>query len=304
MIGNEFLLPAKIARFSAPITYNSNGYAVIPAYTISNIRASIQSTKTSRVKFENEGTRYADFQNFLSDFFVQIDNKENTLGDYFIFDNNKVYKILNQNNYLPFGMLGVNHCEGSVVRDNRLTYNGTTFSLPYPQLEGQYAPLFSCITLVSASVTSLSIPILWSCQQELQPPFPYCTVSILSVENLEIGNYTGFLTTPTLTQLTATQKVLHVRYAFYAFDQIQALNLREEFKLNFPKHNLKSDIFIVSSLSEGMDSVERILYEDRTVFCAECVLKYNWVVQQTDSSPEATNTIETVLYTLNYPPQN
>lgn len=299
MIGSEFLLPAKIARFSGPITYNDNGYAVLPAYTISPINASIQPTKTSKIQFANEGTRYADYQNFLSDFFVQIDQKENTLGDYFIFDNNKVYKILNQNNYLPFSMLAVNHCEGVVVRDNRLVSDGTSLSLPYPELEGPYAPLFECIKIVPASVTSIVFPTLWSCQQELAPQPPYCAVKIGQIENLEVGMTYGLVSDPSLHQVTSTTKCLSVHYGFYAFDQLQALNLREEFKLNFQKHNIVSDVFVVTGLDSGMDIMFDKMYEDRTMFCAETVLKYNWVIKSSDFSPEATATIETILFELN-----
>lgn len=302
MIGNEFLLLAKLARFSGPISYNSNGYAVLPPYTISNIRASIQPTKTSKIKFEKEGTRYADYQNFLSDFFVQIDNKEATLGDYFIFDNNKVYKILTQNNYLPFGLMAVNHCEGAVVRDNRLTFDGTSFSLPYPQLEGPYGPIFACISIVTASVTSISLPVLWSCQQELQPPFPYCAVSIDAVENLEIATTQALLYSPAANLQTSSIKQLYVRYGFYAYDQVQAVNLREEFKLNFAANNIVSDVLVANCLEDNLDIVVEKLYEDRTIFAAECVLKYSWTVIETDFSADATATIETVLFTLNVTP--
>lgn len=305
MIGNEFLRLAKLVTFSGPISYNSNGYAVLPSYTTKMIRANLQPLSKSRIQFQKEGTRYTDAYQFLSDFFVRVDTARATLGQYFIFpDNNYVLKVLSNNDYLPFGYLAMRHCEGEVVRDNRLTYDGVTLSLPYPQIEGPYAPLFDLITVAINSIQSITLTAIWAAQQELQPPLPYCAVSIERIDNTEIGNYTDLQPTFPVSRVTNTWRVLHVRYAFYSFDQISALNLLEEFKLNFPANNLQSNVLVISSLEDGSDVVIEKLYDDRTVFVAECVLKYNWIVQSVSTDPSSTYTIESVAFSLNVPPVN
>ncbi len=297
-IYDAFLQSTQLVQFSGGITYNSNGFAVLPGYTIRTILASMQPIRKAEIKFLPEGTHYADYLEFYTDFPVNVDNSDSSLGDYFIYNNNLVYKIISSQNYLPFTQLFTNHIEGTIVRDNRITYNGTVLNIPFPEIDGEYAPLFELVAMVNSCFTSPTITTLWSFQQELQPAFPYCTLTIDHVENIDNTNYNAIYV-DTATLYTNISKQLVVKFSFYAQDQIQALNLMEQFKLNYVNYTLTSPQFQWIGFVEEFNSIENELYEDRTTFHADCRMRFSWIVQQTSTS---TQTINTVAFTLSIPP--
>jgi hypothetical protein len=90
----------------------------------------MQPLSKAKIQLMPEGTHYADWYQFITDYPVNVDNSYSSLGDYFIYNNNNVYKIITSNNFLPFTKLYSNHIEGQIVRDNRITYNGTVLSIP------------------------------------------------------------------------------------------------------------------------------------------------------------------------------
>lgn len=297
MIYSAFLVSTQLVQFTGSLTYDSNGFAVLPSYTVTPVVASLQPLEKSGIKFLPEGTHYGDYYEFLTDFPVNADSSDSDLGNYFIYNNNLVYKIISSQNFLPFSSLVTNHCEGMMVKDNRLTFNGTNLSLPYPEIDGEYAPLFQLIAMVNSCFTSPTIPVLWAYQQEYQPSFPYCAVTIEDVENIDNTNYMGYDSTLT-TQYTNISKQLNVKFSFYALDQIQALNLMEQFKLNYVNYDLGSTLFSFIGFVDESNMVEKEFYEDRTVFKGDFRMKFSWIVQQTQSS---TQTIETVAFTLSIP---
>lgn len=305
-IYSAFLQSPQLVQFSGGITYNASGFAVLPSYSIITILASMQPASKANIRFNSEGTHYADWYEFLTDYPVNVDNSDNSLGDYFIYNNN-VYKIISSQNFLPFSSLVPNHIEGMIVRDNRLTYNGTTLSLPFPEIDGQYGSLFQLIAMVNSCfnvnqpITSMTT--LWSFQQELQPTFPYCTVTIEHVENIDNTNYNTYaVISGTTTSINNISKQLIVKFSFYALDQIQALNCMEQFKLNYVNFSLNSELFQWMGFVEGGDSVHNALYEDRTIFNADCRMRFSWIVQQSSTDPTTTNTIESVAFSLSIPP--
>jgi hypothetical protein len=142
---------------------------------------------------------------------------------------------------------------------------------------------------------------IWQCQQEIQPAFPYAVVSIESVENIDNTNWMG-LTTGPLTAYTSNSKQLIVKFSFYSFDQVQAVSLMEQFKLNYVNFQLDSELLQWMGFVEESNPIENRLYEDRTIFNADCRMRFSWIVQQTSTSSSATNTIETVAFSLSIPP--
>lgn len=298
-IYNKFLMATKLVQFAGSITYNSQGFAVLPAYTIIYINASMQPIKRSDLKFLKEGTHYADYYQVITDYPLNVDNLPTSLGDYFIYNNNLVYKVISYQNFLPFVQLSVNHAESTIVRDNRMTYNGTVLSIPFPQIDNQYAPLFELIAMVNSCFPfPATITTLWAFQQELQPTFPYCTVTLETVENIDNTNYNS-IDINSSTLYTNISKQLVVKFSFYAFDQIQALSLLEQFKLNYVNFNLTSQLFQWIGFVEEHNPVIENLYEDRTIFNADVRMRFSWIVQQTQIS---TQTIDTVAFTLSVTP--
>ena len=295
MIYSAFLVSTQLVQFSGSLTYDSNGFAVLPSYTITPVVASLQPLSSRNLQFKPEGTHVADYYEFLTDFLVDSDSLLSSLGNYFIYNNNLVYKIISSQNFLPFSSLSVAHAEGIMVRDNRLTFNGTILSLPLPQIDGEYAPLFELIAMVNSCFLSPNtITTMWAFQQELQPIFPYCAVSIETVENTDNTNYVGFDSTRT-TQYTNISKQLVVKFSFFSQDQIQALNLMEQFKLNYNNYTFNTNQFAFIGFYEEPNGVEKDFYEDRTIFHADIRMRFSWIVQESQSS---TQTIETTAFTL------
>lgn len=297
MIYNLFQQITQLVTFSGSITYDSNGFAVLPSYAVSSIMSSLQPASKSDIKFLPEGTHYADYYEFFTDYVVNVDNLTNSLGSYLIYNNNLVYKIISSQNFQPFVYMFGNHIEGIMVRDNRLTFNGTVLNLPLPEIDGEYGSLFQLIAMVNSCFTSPTINTLWSFQQELKPAFPYCTLTIENVENIDNTNYINLdVNSSTLT--TNISKQLIVKFSFYAQDQIQALNLMEQFKLNYAAFAFATNQLQFIGFVEESNPVENELYEDRTTFHADVRMRFSWIVQETATS---TQTINTVAFTLSIP---
>ncbi len=297
---SAFLQSTQLVQFSGGITYNSSGFAVLPSYDIIWIPASMQPIKRSDIRFLPEGTHYADYLQAITDFPVYEDSTDNNLGNYFIYNNNLVYKIISDQNFLPFVYMPTNHVETTIVRDNRITYNGSVLSIPVPEIDGAYAPLFEVIAMVNQCFTSPSLTTLWSYQQELQPAFPYCTVTIDTIENIDNTNYV-YLNSGTNTQYTSVSNNLIIKFSFYALDQIQALNLMQQFKLNYVNYTFSTNQFGFAGFVEEPNDITEELYEDRTIFAANCRIRFSLIVQQTTSSSQ---TINTVRFALSIPPLN
>lgn len=302
-----FLQPTQLAQFSGAITYNSSGFAVLPSYDIIWIYASMQPLKRSEIRFLPEGTHYADYLQTITNYPVYEDSDDNDLGNYFIYNNNKVYKPISDQSFLAYPSMPSSHVETTIVRDNRITFDGTSLSLPVPQIDGQYAPLFEVIAMVNQCFAtntgytpSYSSPLttLWSFQQELQPPFPYCTVTIENVENVDNTNNV-YLDVSTQTQYTNISRQLIIKFSFYSLDMIQALNLMEQFKLNYANYTFSTEQFAFIGFVEESNNITEQLYEDRTIFNATVRMRFSWIVEQTNTSNQ---TINTVAFTLSIPP--
>jgi len=293
MISPDDVQSIKLVQFSGGVTYNSNGYAVLPAYTIINILASVQPLTASEIRFLPEGTHYADFINILTDYPVDVDNTPSNLGDYFIWKNN-VYKIYSAQDYQNFSNYSTNHINTTVSRDNRLTYNGTVLNLPFPQIDDTFAPLYQLIALASSCFSSPSLTVLWGFQQELRPEFPYCMVNIEHIDNLENTNYTA-INHSTSTAYQSKSSVLTVNYKFYTYDKIQAQNLLEKFKINFESYTFTSNKIAYLGFDEGSNILNEELYENRTIFNGEVKMKFSLIVEQSQTS---TMTINTAAATL------
>lgn len=304
MIYGAFLQAPLLVQFSGGITYNSNGFAVLPSYTIITIPASIQPIKSSSLKWRPEGTHYASYLEFVTDYPVFVDNNPNRLGDYIIYGfNNYVYKVYSSQNYLPFPMLPVNHVEGHIVRDNRLVYSNGTLNLPFPEIDSTYAPLFELIAMVNSCFTSPTINTLWGFQQEFQPAFPYCVVTLEAVENIDNTNFTALgEVSSVVTYYTNISRQLVVSFGFYSYDQVQTTTLMEQFKLNYVNYTFSTNLLQWVGFVEGENVVEKVLYEDRTIFVGVVKMRFTWIVQQATTNTSAYSTIETVAFNLSIPP--
>lgn len=252
----------------------------------------MQPLKKSQIDLLPEGTHYADYLWAITDFLISADSTELTLGNYIIYNNNTVYKITSDQNFLPFVYLPPNHVETLIVKDNRMTYNGTVLNIPFPEIDGEYAPLFELIAMVNQCFTLPAITTIWAFQQELRPLYPYCTVAIDRVENIDNTNYVQ-LDLATSTQTTNISKQLIVEFNFYAMDMIQSLNLVEQFKLNYVNYTFTSDKFAFMGFVEDHDAneIRKQLYEDRTVFSGSVKMRFSWIVQQTATSTQSINTV-------------
>jgi len=295
MISPDFMQQIQLVTFEGGISYNSNGFAVLPAYNVRNIFASVQPADKSSIKFLPEGTHYSDYIDILTDYPVIVDNTPNTLGNYFIW-NNHVYKIFSDQNYQQFTSFSTNHVDTTVTRDNRLTYDSNTMTLniPFPEIDSQYAPLFEMIAMVASCFSSPALTVIWGFQQELRPEFPYCMVNIESVENMEGTNYEQMdvdISTFTYSQ----SKQLLVSFHFYAYEKITTLNMMEKFKLNRNGYSFSSPIISFMGFAEGYNDITEELYENRTIFHATVMMRFGWIVQTALTS---TQTIETASGTL------
>lgn len=299
MIQSQFLQRIKLIQFSGGLTYNTNGYAVLPDYSIKKIYASVQPVSRSEIRFLPEGTHYADFINIFTDFQIDVDNNETNLGDYFIW-NNFVYKIYSSQSFKQFRALSTNHIECMVSRDNRLIYDPETdtINLPYPQIDSSFVPLFELITLVgqcfpvespSPGQYPYTIPIIWGYQQELRPAFPYCMVNIEAVRNIDNTNYVAFNYAEQILYKSKST-VLSVAFNFYAYDKISSYNLMETFKLTFENYSFSSNKIAFLGFEEDYNELNEELYEDRTIFNAKVKMKFSLIVEQTQESTMSINT--------------
>lgn len=298
MISPDFLQSLLLVQFSGGITYNPNGFAVLPEYTVVPILGSVQSVPSSEIRFLPEGTHYADFWEVFTDYNVDVDNTPTNLGDYFIWQT-YVYKIYSAQNYKNFSNMSTNHIATKIARDNRLIYADGSLNLPYPEIDSVYVPLFELIAMVNSCFTSPTIPTLWGFQQELRPNFPFCMVNIEDVQNLEVTNH-NVLNDAGSNQYQSISKALIVNFHFYAYDKIQAFTLMEKFKFNRGNYLFSSDMIGFAGFVDQTDLLNEELYENRTIFHGEVRLRFNFVEQQIASS--GFSTIQTVIQTLNIQP--
>ena len=292
MISADFLQSIlKISFNHQSITYNSNGYAVLPSYTVTPILASVQQADSSMVKFLPEGTHYSDYQNVYTDDDVYVDTTGVALGDYFIISN-QVYKIVSNQSYKEYATLSTNHEEALICRDNRMTFNGTTLNIPFPQIDSAYAPMFNLIKLV-ASCFPTGFNVLWAFQQELRPAFPYCIVSIESVQDVENTNHEEFHNN-TLTY--SRSQVLSANFNFYSYDKIEAFSMMEKFRIdgmNSPYAVSQSLAYL--STSHSASNINSELYENRSIFHGSVNMNFSLEVSLDKSSSQ---TIDKVAFTL------
>lgn len=296
---NAFLQQAKLVQFQGDLTYNSNGFAILPSYTIITIPASMQPLTKKALKFLPEGTHYASYLSVLTNFPVYVDTSDYSLGNYFIYgDYPVVYKITSQQDFFPFGFLPTNQYETLVVKDNRMKFDGTTLNIPFPEINGEYAPLFELITMVNQCFTTPALTTLWGFQQEYRPRFPFCVVTLEAIDNIDNTNFVNLdLATSTLTQSVSNELI--VKFSFYAQDMIQCLNMMQQFKLNYVNYQFTTNQFAFIGFVSGENEVLKELYEDRTIFHTEVNMRFSFIVQQQSTS---TQSINTVIATLNIPP--
>ena len=293
MINPDDLQQIKLINFSGAITYNSNGYAVLPSYTVENILASVQPADASSIRFLPEGTHYADFIDIYTDYNVDVDNTPGNLGDYFVI-NNLVYKIFSDQNYKNFTAYTTNHIECTVARDNRLTFNGTVLNLPYPEIDSTYAPLFELIKIVNDCFTATPISVLWAFQQELRPNFPMCAVNIEEIIDNEFTNY-DLIDGGTSTEYKSRSTQLIVGFKFYTYDRVQSQQMIEDFKMFVSTYNFSSDKIGYGGFYENSEQLGEELYENRTIFNAGIKIRFNFIVQQTSTSTMTINTAAAAL---------
>jgi hypothetical protein len=254
---------------------------------------SMQPLKRGELRFLQEGTHYADYFWCLTDFKIKSDDSQ-SLGNFVIY-NNKVYKIISDQDFLSYTMMPTNQVETLLCEDNRLTFNGTALNIPLPQIDGLYAPLFQLVTMVNQCFTAPPITTIWAFQQELHPPYPYCVITLESIENTEnTNNYALDLGSSTLTTNISNQLI--VNFSFYAMDMIQAVNLLQQFKLNYSNYNFTTNQFSFIGFENEANDINQKLYEDRTVFYATIRMRFSWIVEQNIAS---TKSINNVLFSLN-----
>lgn len=289
MISADFLNPVTLVSFGGQmVTYDDNGYAILPSYTLSSIWASVQPLAKSGLKFMKEGTHYSDYISVYTDYDISADVTGVSLSNYIINDN-LVYKIVTDLNYKAFTALSTNHIETVLCRDNRITYNGTAISIPYPQFDSQFAPLFN---LVKLAKDTTGLTALWAFQQELRPMFPYCVVNIVGIDNVDNTNYKYYDDTR---QAMAYSKshVLKVNYGFYAYDKIEALSLLETFLIkltNSPYISASNKLAYLSSAG-STNTVYEELYENRSIFHADCTVDFSFITELTDSTATTINKV-------------
>jgi len=292
MISPDDVQRIKLVTFTGNLSYNSNGYAVLPSYTISTILASVQDLTKGELRFLPEGTHYADYINILTDYPVKADNNS-TLGNYYIW-NDYVYKIYSSQNYQNFSNYSTNHISSTVSRDNRLKFDGVNLNLPYPQIDDTFAPLYELIALASSCFSAPTLTVLWGFQQELKPEFPYCMVNIEHVDNLDNTNYTA-INHSTSTAYQSKSTVLTVTYKFYTYDKIQGQNLLETFKLNFENYSFSSNKIAYLGFDEGSNILNEELYENRTIFNGEVKMKFSLIIEQSQTSTMTIDTASAIL---------
>lgn len=292
MISLDDLQQIELVTFNGAISYNEQGYAVLPSYTITNILASVQALTSSGLKFLPEGTHNSDYINILTDEIINVDNN-NSLGNYFIW-NNLVYKIVSCQNYQNFLNYSTNHISSIVSQDNRLLYDGTNISLPFPQIDDIYAPLFELVHFAKSATNNLTT--LWGFQEELRPNFPYCVINILDVRDMENTNYEAYNYEEKV-QYTSRSTVLRVSFRFYTYDKIQAHSIMQSFKLKSLNYNFSSPRFAYLGLDTESSLLSQELYENRTIFHSDTVINFSLIVEDLEIS---TMSIDTVTSTLSY----
>lgn len=295
MIDEDFIETVKRVNFDGAISYNSNGYAVLPDYEIDEIEASMQPLSKSEIRFLPEGTHYADFLQVYTDADVNVDNNELTLGDYFIY-NDFVYKIFSAQNFKRFTAFDTNHIATTIARDNRLTYDPltNTINLPYPEIDSSYGNLYDLIKMVASCYPEESpLTVLWGFQQELRPLFPYCMVNIMQITTREGTPYKKYEES-IHTLYTSLSSVLTVSFKFYGYDKVSTLTLSETFKLNFDQFTFSSSNISYSGRHEE-NILTQELYENRTIFCSEVIMDFYFIPQ---TEVTTTQTIDTVAFAL------
>lgn len=295
MISNIFLQKVNIVKFDGELSYNDNGFAVLPPYEIKLIKASMQPMDASELKFLPEGTHYADYMNIYTDVSILADLSKSRLGNYFIWDD-LVYKVVSSQDYRQFKAFWVRHVEIRAYKDNRLTYDSftNTISLPYPEVDNRYAPFFEFIKL-GKQFFDLDIPVFWAYQQEAKPDYPYCTVNILSSQLLAV--------TPSVEmnrllneKKTTKQNILTVRFTFYGEDQFQCSNFVDKFSIYVSQFNFSYSNIAFFGFNDDNVSYNETLYETRTIFSAAMDFNFHYITTDVEVGAQF---IEQFINTIN-----
>jgi len=309
LIYNGFLQRILLIRFNGGITYNDQGYAVLPSYINIPIDASVQPLSMSEIRKLKEGTHYADYVTIDTDFPVDVDNTEYNLGDYFIY-NNRVYKIMSSQQFTQFEMLPNRQTETTVARDNRLVWDEKkqTINLPYDEIDTDFACFFDFITVVN-NVFKLYAPkpakpftltVLWMNQLELRPAFPFCAVNIEKITPLSITNYNQY-DSQTNTLTTSRTNELVVSFNFYTYDRLQTINLMENFKIyheqfrygeTLPKYANKIGFM---GFDPAYDAMGEEVYENRTIFSGRLVAKYSFIAEASTVTQKRIESVVAIL---------
>jgi hypothetical protein len=299
MISPDDLQWVNIIKFDGELTYNSKGFAELPPYEIKRILASMQPLSSGGIKFLPEGTHYADYLQAFTDYPITADTTTSSLGNYFIWYN-QIYKVISSQSYQHFTAYTTNHVQNTIVKDNRLKWDGSSINLPIPEIDSVYAPLFKLVEMVTSCFIESPISVFWSSQQELQPNFPYCAISIESVTNIDNTPYVN-LGTDTLSR--SMNKELKVNFTFYTLDQIQLLDLVERFTLRRSNYDLESRVLAFLGLDFSDKIVDKVVYEDRTIFYMAVPVRFSWIVEENISSSDPSiGIIETIKFDLSVPP--
>lgn len=299
MISPDDLQWVNIVKFNGTLSYNAQGFAELPPYEIKRILASMQPLTSGGIKFLPEGTHYADYLQAFTDYPITADTTTSSIGNYFIWTN-QVYKVISSQSYQHFTSYTTNHVQNTIVKDNRLTWDGSFLNLPIPEIDSMYAPLFKLVEMVSSCFIESPIPVLWSSQQELQPSFPYCAITIESVTNIDNTPYVNLDTEDLSRSMTKELKVI---FSFYSLDQVQLLDLVERFTLRRSNYDLDSRVFSFLGLDFSEKIVDKVIYEDRTIFYMAVPVRFSWIVEERISSSDPSiGVIETIKFDLSIPP--
>jgi hypothetical protein len=305
MIYGGFLQLLKLVRFNGGVSYNAQGYAVLPSYRIIPIEASVQPLSMSEIRKLPEGTHYADYVTIDTDYPVDVDNTEYNLGDYFIYQN-RVYKIMSSQQFTQFELLPNRQTETTVARDNRLKWDNTTqtINLPYPEIDTDFACFFDFINIVNYvfNTSTQTLTVLWMNQLELRAPFPFCAVNIEKVESLDITTYKDYDANTNNLNTSRTNQ-LEVSFNFYTYDRLQTVNFMENFKLKHEsfqygitqtQYNNKIGFL---GFNPAYDAMSEEVYENRTIFSGRLLAKYSFISQ---SSKTTMDQIKQVIAQFNY----
>jgi hypothetical protein len=225
-----------------------------------------------------------------TDYPLKVDSTGVSVSDYIIF-NNLVYKIISDLDYQHLTAMQTNHVATLLCRDNRISYNGTSISIPYPEIDSQF---FSFFNLIKLAKDTTGLTALWAFQQELRPAFPYCVVNIVDVDNIENTNYTTLDGSGNFVYSKAS--VVQVTFGFYSYDKIEAFTYAQMFLVKMERSQyMPNDTKLKYMSSTFNTTVIEELYENRSIFRFEVTMTLNAVCELSDTN---TTTINTIAYQL------